>query len=181
MPTHASPGQKIDTTVSNAVIDGNGPIPVYPAGQGGDLDPNKTYRETGITVDAENKIVSRTLKEVQKRQSSGKRGTPQLDVIKQIKEDTGKIVNIMENQPAGGSITIIRQDEPSFNGTSSGSKKGKSKEDKQKEKEEKQAAAQRKKDNQEYAKALKTEYDYQLKIDDARRKSNITSGRERKS
>lgn len=181
MPTHASPGQKIDTTVSNAVIDGNGPIPVYPAGQGGDLDPNKTYRETGITVDAENKIVSRTLKEVQKRQSSGKRGTPQLDVIKQIKEDTGKIVNIMENQPAGGSITIIRQDEPSSNGTSSGSKKGKSKEDKQKEKEEKQAAAQRKKDNQEYAKALKTEYDYQLKIDDARRKSNITSGRKRKS
>lgn len=181
MPTHASPGQKIDTTVSNAVIDGNGPIPVYPAGQGGDLDPNKTYRETGITVDAENKIVSRTLKEVQKRQSSGKRGTPQLDVIKQIKEDTGKIVNIMENQPAGGSITIIRQDEPSSNGNSSGSKKGKSKEDKQKEKEEKQAAAQRKKDNQEYAKALKTEYDYQLKIDDARRKSNITSGRERKS
>lgn len=181
MPTHASPGQKIDTTVSNAVIDGNGPIPVYPAGQGGELDPNKTYRETGITVDAENKIVSRTLKEVQKRQSSGKRGTPQLDVIKQIKEDTGKIVNIMENQPAGGSITIIRQDEPSSNGTSIGSKKGKSKEDKQKEKEEKQAAAQRKRYNQEYAKALKTEYDYQLKIDDARRKSNITSGRERKS
>lgn len=188
MPTYASPGQKIDTTVSNAVIDGNGPIPVYPAGQGGELDPNKTYRETGITVDAENKIVSRTLKEVQKRQSSGKRGTPQLDVIKQIKEDTGKIVNIMENQPAGGSITIIRQDEPSSNGTSSGSKKGKSKEDKQKEKEEKQrqkeekqAEAQRKKDNQEYAKSLKTVYDYQLKIDDARRKSNITSGRERKS
>jgi hypothetical protein len=47
------------------------PIPVYPAGQGGDLDPNKTYKETGITVDAENKIVSRTLKEVQKRQSGG--------------------------------------------------------------------------------------------------------------
>lgn len=84
------------------------PIPVYPAGQGGDLDPNKTYRETGITVDAENKIVSRTLKEVQKRQDSGKRGSSQLNVIKQIKEDTGKIVNIMENQPAGGSITIIR-------------------------------------------------------------------------
>lgn len=188
MPTHDSSGQKVDTTVSNAVIGGNGPIPVYPAGQGGELDPNKTYRETGITVDAENKIVSRTLKEVQKRQSSNKRGTPQLDVIKQIKEDTGKIVNIMENQPAGGSITIIRQDEPSSNGTSSSSKKGKSKEDKQKEKEEKQkqkeekqAEAQRKRDNQEYAKALKTEYDLRLKIDDARRKSNITSGRERKS
>lgn len=181
MPTHDSSGQKVDTTVPNTVIGGNGPIPVYPAGQGGELDPNKTYRETGITVDAENKIVSRTLKEVQKRQSSNKRGTPQLDVIKQIKEDTGKIVNIMENQPAGGSITIIRQDEPSSNGTSSSSKKGKSKEDKQKEKEDKQAEAQRKKDNQEYAKALKTEYDYQLKIDDARRKSNITSGRERKS
>lgn len=181
MPTHASPGQKVDTTVSNAVIGGNGPIPVYPAGQGGELDPNKTYRETGITVDAENKIVSRTLKEVQKRQSSNKRGTPQLDVIKQIKEDTGKIVNIMENQPAGGSITIIRQDEPSSDGTSRGSKKGKFKEEKQKQKEEKQVAAQRKKDNQEYAKALKTEYDYRLKIDDARRKSNITSGREKKS
>ena len=188
MPIHASPGQKIDTTVSNAVIDGNGPIPVYPAGQGGDLDPNKTYRETGITVDAENKIVSRTLKEVQKRQSSGKRGTPQLDVIKQIKEDTGKIVNIMENQPAGGSITIIRQDEPSSGGISGGSKKGKSKEDKQKEKEEKQkqkeekqAEAQRKKNNQEYAKALRTELGLRLQIDDARRKSNITSGRERKA
>lgn len=168
-----------------------GPIPVYPAGQGGDLDPNKTYKETGITVDAENKIVSRTLKEVQKRQDSGKRGSSQLDVIKQIKEDTGKIVNIMEQQPPVSGDGGIPPIETTIGGNSSasrGSKKGKSKEDKQKEKEEKQkqkeekqAEAQRKKDNQEYAKALKTEYDYRLKIDDARRKSNITSGRERKS
>ena len=165
-----------------------GPIPVYPAGQGGDLDPNKIYKETGITVDAENKIVSRTLKEVQKRQDSGKRGSSQLDVIKQIKEDTGKIVNIMEQQPPV-SVGGMPPEIPTVGGgTSSDSKKGKSKEDKQKEKEEKQkqkeekqAEAQRKKDNQEYAKALKTEYDYRLKIDDARRKSNITSGRERKS
>lgn len=161
-----------------------GPIPVYPAGQGGDLDPNKTYKETGITVDAENKIVSRTLKEVQKRQSGGKRGSSQLDVIKQIKEDTGKIVNIMEQQPpvsGGGGIPPIETTIGGSSSASGGSKKGKSKEDKQKEKEEKQAAAQRKRDNQEYAKSLKTVYDYQLKIDDARRKSNITSGRERKS
>lgn len=161
-----------------------GPIPVYPAGQGGDLDPNKTYKETGITVDAENKIVSRTLKEVQKRQDSGKRGSSQLDVIKQIKEDTGKIVNIMEQQPpvsGGGGIPPIETTIGGSSSASGGSKKGKSKEDKQKEKEEKQAAVQRKKDNQEYAKALKTEYDYRLKIDDARRKSNITSGRERKT
>lgn len=161
-----------------------GPIPVYPAGQGGDLDPNKTYKETGITVDAENKIVSRTLKEVQKRQSGGKRGSSQLDVIKQIKEDTGKIVNIMEQQPpvsGGGGIPSIETTIGGSSSASGGSKKGKSKEDKQKEKEEKQAAAQRKRDNQEYAKSLKTVYDYQLKIDDARRKSNITSGRERKS
>lgn len=161
-----------------------GPIPVYPAGQGGDLDPNKTYKETGITVDAENKIVSRTLKEVQKRQDSGKRGQSQLDVIKQIKEDTGKIVNIMEQQPpvsGGGGIPPIETTIGGSSSASGGSKKGKSKEDKQKEKEEKQAAVQRKKDNQEYAKALKTEYDYRLKIDDARRKSNITSGRERKT
>lgn len=161
-----------------------GPIPVYPAGQGGDLDPNKTYKETGITVDAENKIVSRTLKEVQKRQSGGQRGTPQLDVIKQIKEDTGKIVEIMEQQPpvsGGGGIPPIETTIGGSSSASGGSKKGKSKEDKQKEKEDKQAEAQRKRDNQEYAKALKTEYDYQLKIDDARRKSNITSGRERKS
>ena len=168
-----------------------GPIPVYPAGQGGDLDPNKTYKETGITVDAENKIVSRTLKEVQKRQSGGKRGSSQLDVIKQIKEDTGKIVNIMEQQPpvsGGGGIPPIETTIGGNSNASGGSKKGKSKEDKQKEKEEKQkqkeekqAEAQRKKDNQEYAKALRTEYDLRLKIDDARRKSNITSGRERKS
>lgn len=168
-----------------------GPIPVYPAGQGGDLDPNKTYKETGVTVDAENKIVSRTLKEVQKRQDSGKRGSSQLDVIKQIKEDTGKIVNIMEQQPpvsGGGGIPPIETTIGGSSSASGGSKKGKSKEDKQKEKEDKQkqkeqkqAEAQRKKDNQEYAKALKTEYDYRLKIDDARRKSNITSGRERKS
>ena len=163
-----------------------GPIPVYPAGQGGDLDPNKTYKETGVTVDAENKIVSRTLKEVQKRQDSGKRGSSQLDVIKQIKEDTGKIVNIMEQQPpvsggGGGGIPPIETTIGGSSSASGGSKKGKSKEDKQKQREEKQAEAQRKKDNQEYAKALKTEYDYQLKIDDARRKSNITSGRERKS
>lgn len=165
-----------------------GPIPVYPAGQGGDLDPNKTYKETGITVDAENKIVSRTLKEVQKRQSGGQRGTPQLDIIKQIKEDTGKIVNIMEQQPPVSGGGMPPEIPTVGGGTSSDSKKGKSKEDKQKEKEEKQkqkeekqAEAQRKKANQEYAKALKTEYDYRLKIDDARRKSNITSGRERKS
>lgn len=165
-----------------------GPIPVYPAGQGGDLDPNKIYKETGITVDAENKIVSRTLKEVQKRKDSGKRGSSQLDVIKQIKEDTGKIVNIMEQQPPVSGGGMPPEIPTGGGGTSNGGRKGKSKEDKQKEKEEKQkqkeekqAAAQRKKDNQEYAKALKTEYDYQLKIDDARRKSNITSGRERKS
>lgn len=161
-----------------------GPIPVYPAGQGGDLDPNKTYKETGITVDAENKIVSRTLKEVQKRQDSGKRGSSQLDAIKQIKEDTGKIVNIMEQQPpvsGGGGIPPIETIIGGSSSASGGSKKGKSKEDKKKEKEEKQAEAQRKRDNQEYAKSLKTVYDYQLKIDDARRKSNITSGRERKS
>lgn len=158
-----------------------GPIPVYPAGQGGYLDPNKTYKETGITVDSENKIVSRTLKEVQKRKDSGKRGSSQLDVIKQIKEDTGKIVNIMEQQPPVSGGSIPPEIPTGGGGTSGGSKKGKSKEDKQKEKEEKQAAAQRKKDNQEYAKALKTEYDLRLKIDDARRKSNITSGRERKS
>lgn len=166
-----------------------GPIPVYPAGQGGDLDPNKTYRETGITVDAENKIVSRTLKEVQKRQEGGKRGTPQLDVIKQIKEDTGKIVNIMEQQPPVSGDGIFPEiPTGGGTGTSGGGRKGKSKKDKQKEKEEKQkqkeekqAEAQRKRDNQEYAKALKAEYDLRLKIDDARRKQNITSGRERKS
>lgn len=165
-----------------------GPIPVYPAGQGGDLDPNKTYKETGITVDAENKIVSRTLKEVQKRKDSGKRGSSQLDVIKQIKEDTGKIVNIMEQQPPVSGGDMPPEIPIAGGGTSDGSKKGKSKEDKQKEKEEKQkqkeekqAETQRKRDNQEYAKSLKTVYDYQLKIDDARRKSNITSGRERKS
>lgn len=165
-----------------------GPIPVYPAGQGGDLDPNKTYKETGITVDAENKIVSRTLKEVQKRKDSGKRGSSQLDVIKQIKEDTGKIVNIMEQQPPVSGGGMPPEIPTGGGGTSNGGRKGKSKEDKQKEKEEKQkqkeekqAEAQRKKNNQEYAKALKTEYDYRLKIDDARRKSNITSGKERKS
>lgn len=158
-----------------------GPIPVYPAGQGGDLDPNKTYKETGITVDAENKIVSRTLKEVQKRQSVGKRGTPQLDVIKQIKEDTGKIVEIMEQQPPVSGGGMPPEIPTGGGGASGGGRKGKSNKEKQKEKEEKQAEAQRKKDNQEYAKALRTEYDYQLKIDDARRKSNITSGRERKS
>lgn len=166
-----------------------GPIPVYPAGQGGDLDPNKRYKETGITVDAENKIVSRTLKEVQKRQSGGKRGTSQLDVIKQIKEDTGKIVDIMEQQPPVSGDGILPEiPTGGGTGTSGGGRKGKPKEDKQKEKEEKQkqkeekqAEAQRKRDNQEYAKALRTELDLQLKIDDARRKSNITSGRERKA
>lgn len=173
---------------SGNILYSGGPIPVYPAGQGGDLDPNKTYKETGITVDAENKIVSRTLKEVQKRQSGGKRETPQLDVIKQIKEDTGKIVEIMEQQPpvSGG---IMPPELPTDGGgTSSGGRKSKSKEDKQKEKEEKQkqkeekqAEAQRKKDNQEYAKALRTELGLRLQIDDARRKSNITSGRERKA
>lgn len=108
-------------------------------------------------------------------------GNVQFDVIKQIKEDTGKIVEIMEQQPPVSGGGVPPEIPTGGGGTSSGGRRDKSKEDKQKQREEKQAEAQRKKDNQEYAKALKTEYDYQLKIDDARRKSNITSGRERKS
>lgn len=63
----------------------------------GDFKNKKTVMETW---DPDGNLISFSTKDISKR-SGTSRGTPQLDVIKQIKEDTGKIVDVM----TGGSVS----------------------------------------------------------------------------
>lgn len=70
----------------------SGPIHVIIDGTiQGDFKNKKTVMETW---DAEGNLISFSTKDISKR-SGSTRGTPQLDVIKQIKEDTGNIVQMM--------------------------------------------------------------------------------------
>nr|DAR32768.1 MAG TPA: minor tail protein [Caudoviricetes sp.] len=70
----------------------SGPIHVIIDGTvQGDFKNKKTVVETW---DADGNLISFSTKDISKR-SGSPRGTPQLDVIKQIKEDTGNIVQMM--------------------------------------------------------------------------------------
>ena len=70
----------------------SGPIHVIIDGTvQGDFKNKKTVMETW---DADGNLISFSTKDISKR-SGSPRGTPQLDVIKQIKEDTGNIVQMM--------------------------------------------------------------------------------------
>ena len=70
----------------------SGPIHVIIDGTiQGDFKNKKTVMETW---DADGNLISFSTKDISKR-SGSTRGTPQLDVIKQIKEDTGNIVQMM--------------------------------------------------------------------------------------
>ena len=104
--------------------------------------------------DADGRLISYITKEINKRTPDKPRGTPQLDVIKQIKEDTGKIVDMMASQPpaTGGSNLPPINDPPSGDGPSS---RGNGNKEKDSEKALKS----------EYIKYLKEKYDLLIKID----------------
>ena len=129
----------------------SGPIHVIIDGTvQGDFKNKKTVMETW---DPDGNLISFSTKDIGKR-SGTSRGTPQLDVIKQIKEDTGKIVDVMTGGSAsGGGGTIFppegpHRDEGGSFENDGGRKKG--------------AGKSLKSD---YIKLLKERYDLLIKID----------------
>lgn len=74
----------------------------------GDFKNKKTVMETW---DADGNLISFSTKDISKR-SGSPRGTPQLDVIKQIKEDTGNIVQMMASGVAAQNIQSPRMMSP---------------------------------------------------------------------
>ena len=118
--------------------------------------------------DSEGRLISYITKEINKRTSDKPRGASQLDVIKQIKEDTDKIVDMMASQPpaTGGSDSPPPpiKEPPSGGGFSS---KG----GKDKEKSPEKAL------RSEYIKYLKEKYDLLIKIDNLEHKQEQTEAR----
>lgn len=91
-PTNISP-QGVQGEPVHVIVDGT---------EGGDFTNKKKVAEMW---DSEGRLISYVTKEINRKTSDKPRGTPQLDVIKQIKEDTGKIVDIAsENSSAGGNV-----------------------------------------------------------------------------
>lgn len=130
----------------------DGPIHVVVDGTiEGDFSNKKRVAEMW---DPDGRLISYITKEINRRTSDKPRGTPQLDVIKQIKEDTGKIVDMMASQPpseGGGNFPPINEP-PSGGGSSSGGGGNDGKES--------QKALRA-----EYIKYLKEQYDLLIKID----------------
>lgn len=117
--------------------------------------------------DAEGRLISYVTKEISRRSSDKSRGTPQLDVIKQIKDDTGKIVDMMAIRPpvSGGGDNLPPINEPPSGGGASsggnGDKEGDSK----------------KTLRSEYIKYLKERYDLLIKIDALEHKQEQTEAK----
>lgn len=87
----------------------SGPIHVIIDGTvQGDFKNKKTVMETW---DADGNLISFSTKDIGKR-SGSPRGTPQLDVIKQIKEDTGNIVQMMASGATAQNIQSPRMMSP---------------------------------------------------------------------
>jgi TP901 family phage tail tape measure protein len=87
----------------------SGPIHVIIDGTvQGDFKNKKTVMETW---DADGNLISFSTKDISKR-SGSPRGTPQLDVIKQIKEDTGNIVQMMASGVTAQNIQSPRMMSP---------------------------------------------------------------------
>lgn len=87
----------------------SGPIHVIIDGTvQGDFKNKKTVMETW---DADGNLISFSTKDISKR-SGSPRGTPQLDVIKQIKEDTGNIVQMMASGVTAQNIQSPRMMHP---------------------------------------------------------------------
>lgn len=130
----------------------DGPVHVIVDGTtGGDFTNKKRVAEMW---DPDGRLISYMTKEINKRTSDKPRGTPQLDVIKQIKEDTGKIVDMIASQPPseGGSNLPPINEPPSGGGSSSGG-------DGNNEKKSQKAL------RSEYIRYLKEQYDLLIKID----------------
>lgn len=144
----------VANTSTNAPIQTpqDGPVHVIVDGTtGGDFTNKKRVAEMW---DPDGRLISYMTKEINKRTSDKPRGTPQLDVIKQIKEDTGKIVDMMASQPPpeGGSNLPPINESPSGGGSSSGG-------DGNNEKKSQKAL------RSEYIRYLKEQYDLLIKID----------------
>ena len=147
-------------------ISGVGDHPVHVIVDGttkGDFTDKKKVAEMW---DSEGRLISYITKEINKRTSDKPRGASQLDVIKQIKEDTGKVVDMMASQPpaTGGSDLPSINEPPSGGGFSS---KG----DGDKEKSPEKAL------KSEYIKYLKEKYDLLIKIDNLEHKQEQAEAR----
>lgn len=104
--------------------------------------------------DSEGRLISYITKEINRKTSDKPRATPQLDVIKQIKEDTGKIVDMIASQPpSGGGNSLPPINEPPFGGGTSSDGDG------NEEKNSKKSL------RAEYIKYLREKYDILIKID----------------
>lgn len=143
----------------------SGPIHVIVDGTvPGDFKNKKTVMETW---DADGNLISFSTKDISKR-SGSPRGTPQLDVIKQIKEDTGNIVQMMASGVNAQNIQSPRMMSPG---------PGRAYRAKKTDDTEKQ----RLKNEREYQALLNKRLSILDSLLSAQKKAGITQGREKQS
>ena len=143
----------------------SGPIHVIIDGTvQGDFKNKKTVMETW---DADGNLISFSTKDISKR-SGSPRGTPQLDVIKQIKEDTGNIVQMMASGVTAQNIQSPRMMSPG---------PGRS----YRVKKTDDAEKQRLKNEREYQALLNKRLSILDSLLSAQKKAGITQGREKQS
>lgn len=143
----------------------SGPIHVIIDGTvQGDFKNKKTVMETW---DADGNLISFSTKDISKR-SGSPRGTPQLDVIKQIKEDTGNIVQMM----ASG-VTVQNIQSPRMTSPGPGRAYRVKKTD--------DTEKQRLKNEREYQALLNKRLSILDSLLSAQKKAGITQGREKQS
>lgn len=143
----------------------SGPIHVIIDGTvQGDFKNKKTVMETW---DADGNLISFSTKDISKR-SGSPRGTPQLDVIKQIKEDTGNIVQMMASGMTAQNIQSPRMMSPG---------PGRAYRVKKTDNTEKQ----RLKNEREYQALLNKRLSILDSLLSAQKKAGITQGREKQS
>lgn len=130
----------------------------------GDFKNKKTVMETW---DADGNLISFSTKDISKR-SGSPRGTPQLDVIKQIKEDTGNIVQMMASGVAAQNTQSSRMMSPGPGGVY----RAKKTDDTEK---------QRLKNEREYQALLNKRLSILDSLLSAQKKAGITQGREKQS
>lgn len=143
----------------------SGPIHVIIDGTvQGDFKNKKTVMETW---DADGNLISFSTKDISKR-SGSPRGTPQLDVIKQIKEDTGNIVQMMASGVTAQNIQSPRM-------MSSGPERA------YRVKKTDDTEKQRLKNEREYQALLNKRLSILDSLLSAQKKAGITQGREKQS
>lgn len=130
----------------------------------GDFKNKKTVMETW---DADGNLISFSTKDISKR-SVSTRGTPQLDVIKQIKEDTGNIVQMMASGTTAQNIQSPQMMSPG---------PGRAYREKKTDDTEKQ----RLKNEREYQALLNKRLSILDSLLSAQKKAGITQGREKQS